>query len=215
MSDYSMILGDISGEKFRQTVNRLLNECFILKKGSDTAADYRFILANREIFEGVLDLLGYELVVRDDQGVITIHNPSGLGRIHFSKLESILLLILRLLYLEKMKEVSQIQDVIVLLEEIHEKYAMLSLGRPRRDQMLAALRSYKRFNLIKNLDRLDTMDPGIRIQIYPSILFAVTAGSLEEVYQLARERLSEYAGGGENSGGDEAAGEDPDENTAD
>ncbi len=207
MADYTEILGDISKEKFRQTINKLLNECFILKRVDDTASDYRFIVANQGVFEGGLDLLGYDLVIRDDQGVITIYNSNGTGRIHFSKLESIIALILRLLYIEKMKDLSQVDAVIVLIEDIYDKYSMLKVGRLRKDQLLNALRSFKRVNLIQNLDRLDTGDVGIRIQIYPSILFAITSTSLDEIYRIAQDKLKEYSKG-ENEDSDKPTDED-------
>lgn len=209
MSDFSEVLGDVSRERFRQSANKLLNQCFILKKNKDTEADYRFIIANKLVFEEYMDLLGYELIIREDQGVITVNNQYGTGRVQFSKFESILLLIIRILYIEKMKEVSQIQDVIVLLEEIQEKYSMLTLPKLSKSLMLNALRTFKRFNLIKNIDRLDTFDPGIRIQIYPSILFAVTASSLEDTYVIAQDRLSDY----ENRGDDGGSEDDTDEYT--
>lgn len=215
MTDYSEILGNVSKDKFRQVANRLLNECFLLKKAETTASDYRFVLSNRDVFEGVLDLLGYELVIREDQGVITVNNPCGTGRVHFSKLESILLLILRLLYIEKMKELSQVQEVIILVEDIYEKYAMLKLPKFRKDQLLNALRSFKRVNLILNLDRLDPPDAGTRIQIYPSILLAVTAASLEEIYKAAQDKLAEYGNGGDSIYADGTADEAADENPAD
>ena len=210
MTDYSEVLGDVSKEKYRQVMNRLLNECFILKRPKETASEYRFIKENAEVFEGMLDLLGYELIIRDDQGVITINNPVGTGRVHLSKLESILLLILRLLYIEKMKELSQVQEVIVTVEDIYEKYNMLKLPRARRDLMTNALRSFKRVNIIQNLDRLDKGDMAARIQIYPSVLLAVTANSLEEVYKAAQNKLLEYVIGGDS---DESDGENPDEDT--
>ncbi len=208
MTDYSEMLGDVSKEKYRQVMNRLLNECFILKRPKETASEYRFIKENAEVFEGMLDLLGYELIIRDDQGVITINNPAGTGRVHLSKLESILLLILRLLYIEKMKELSQVQEVIVTVEDIYEKYNMLKLPRARRDLMTNALRSFKRVNIIQNLDRLDKGDMAARIQIYPSVLLAVTANSLEEVYKTAQDKLLEYVTGGDS---DESDGENQDE----
>ena len=198
MNDYSEILGNIPKDKFKQAINKLLNECFVLKQYDKTASDYRLIVANSDVFEGVLDLLGYELIIREDQGVITINNPTGTGRIHFSKLESIIALILRLLYIEKKKELSQVQDAIVLLEEIYEKYDMLNLGRLRKDLLINALRTMKRMNLIQNLDRLDTGDMGTRIEIYPSILFAVTASSLDEIYKIAQDKLAEYENGGDS-----------------
>ena len=208
MTDYSEILGDLSKEKFRQVINRLLNECYILKNAKETAPEYRFIKENADIFEGMLDLLGYELIIRDDQGVITIYNPAGTGRVHLSKLESIVLLILRLLYIEKMKELSQVQEVIVTVEDIYEKYGMLKLPRVRRDLMTNAFRTFKRVNIIQNLDRLDKGDMAARIQIYPSVLLAVTANSLEEVYKIAQDKLSEYITGGDS---DESDGENTDE----
>ena len=208
MTDYSEILGDVSKEKYRQVMNRLLNECFILKRPKETASEYRFIKENAEVFEGMLDLLGYELIIRDDQGVITINNPAGTGRVHLSKLESILLLILRLLYIEKMKELSQVQEVIVTVEDIYEKYNMLKLPRARRDLITNSLRSFKRVNIIQNLDRLDKGDMAARIQIYPSVLLAVTANSLEDVYKAAQDKLLEYVTGGDS---DESDGENTDE----
>ncbi len=203
MMDLQDFLGDVSLDKFRSTINKLLNECFILKGVSDTAGDYRLIMANRKTFETVLDLLGYDLIVRDDLGIITVNNPYGTGRIHFSKLESILALILRLLYIEKMKELSQSKEIVVYLEEIYEKYDMLKLGRLGKIQMLNALRAFKRVNLIQNLDRLDTGNMDLRIQIYPSILLAITAGSLDEAYKMAQEKLNEFSRGGEDGDGDD------------
>ena len=83
------------------------------------------------------------------------------------------------------------------LEDIYEKYDMLKLGRLRKDLLINALRTMKRMNLIQNLDRLDSCDMGMRIQIYPSILFAVTAGSLDEIYKIAQDKLTEYEAGGD------------------
>ncbi len=210
MFDIQDLLGNMPKEKFRSTINKLLNECFILKGVSDTSGDYRLIMANLEAFENTLDLLGYDLIIRDDIGVISINNPNGTGRVHFSKLESILILILRLLYIEKMKELSQSKDVIVYLEEIFEKYDMLKIGKLGKIQAINSLRAFKRVNLIQNLDRLDTFNMEIRIQIYPSILLAVTASSLEEAYRIALERISEFSKGGEAGDGTD---EQPDENT--
>lgn len=210
MSDFYEVLGNTPKEKFRQVINRLLNECFLLKKVDDTASDYRFIISNKTSFEGVLDLLGYELIVQDDLGVITINNLNGTGRIHFTMFESVILLILRLLYIEKMKELSQINEIIVYLEDIYEKYDMLNRGRIRKDQMLNALRKFKSFNLIQNLDRLDTGNMDIRIQIYPSITFAITSTSLDDLYKTAADRVMEFSKGGADDIGDEESDEEAD-----
>ena len=63
-------LGNISKEKFRNAANKLLVECFLLKKNKDTTAEYHFILNNREMVAAFFDLLGYELIVSEETGVI-------------------------------------------------------------------------------------------------------------------------------------------------
>ena len=115
-------------EKFRIAANKLLNQCFLVKKKEDTKKEYMFVKQNMELFVPYFDLLGYEVRVNEDQGVIALVNQFGTGRLALSKYESILLLILRLLYVEKRKELTSFsEEVTVLMEEIREKYAMLKI----------------------------------------------------------------------------------------
>ncbi|MBP3284918.1 MAG: DUF4194 domain-containing protein [Clostridia bacterium] len=203
----------MSKDKFRSSANKLLNECFILKRCKDTASDYLFILNNREIFASYFELLGYELMIQEEQGVIGLNNSAGTGRIHLKKIESILLLILRLLYIEKRKQLAQIDDVIILADEIYDKYNMLKLNaKLDKTTLRNSLGLFKRYHLIQNLDP-DMSNPDTRIMIYPSILFAVMVTSLEEVYQNAKEKLEKYANGGDDGGTTELADdEETDEN---
>ena len=108
----------VSKEKFRSAANKLLGECFLLKKHKDTASDYNYILNNKDAFVEYFEILGYEVIIDEQNGVIGLNNPAGTGRIHLKKIESVLLLILRLLYIEKRKQLSQIQDVIIIADEI-------------------------------------------------------------------------------------------------
>lgn len=69
-----------------------LESVFILKKHKDTASDYNYILNNKDAFIEYFDILGYELIIDEQNGVIGLNNPLGTGRIHLKKIESILLL---------------------------------------------------------------------------------------------------------------------------
>lgn len=213
MTDMTEYLGGVSKEKFRSAVNRLLNENFLLKKCKDTSSDYLFLISNRDLIAGYLDLIGYELIINEEYGVVTLGNPFGTGRIHLSKRESILLLIIRILYIEKKKELTQSDDAIVLMEEIYDKYNLMKLQQKlRKDQLQSALGKFKRLHLIWNLDRMDTANMDVRIEIYPSILFAVSATGLDELYQKAQEKLAEYENGGDEDGRtDDADDEEVDE----
>lgn len=203
----------ISKDKFKSAANKLLGECFLLKKHKDTASDYNYILNNKDAFIEYFDILGYELIIDEQNGVIGLNNPLGAGRIHLKKIESILLLILRLLYIEKRKQLSQIDDVIIIADEIYDKYSMLKMNaKLDKTAMRNTLGMFQRYHLIGKLDA-DMSNPDTRILIYPSILFAVTVSSLDDLYQSAKDKLDKYSIGGDSFGtNDSADNEETDEN---
>ncbi|MBQ6024030.1 MAG: DUF4194 domain-containing protein [Lachnospiraceae bacterium] len=183
-------------EKFRIAANKLLNQCFILKRRDDTKKDYSFVRENRELFSAYFELLGYELKINEDQGVIGLVNQFGTGRIELSKYDSILLLIIRLLYVEKRKELStSSEDVTVLMEEIREKYAMLKIkAKPVLDKGMerGMVRLFRRYNIIQNIDT-DVSQADTRIVIYPSVIMAVPVENINEYYEMTERKLEEYA----------------------
>lgn len=195
----------ISKDKFKSAANKLLGECFLLKKHKDTASDYNYILNSKDAFIEYFDILGYELIIDEQNGVIGLNNPSGTGRIHLKKIESILLLILRLLYIEKRKQLSQIDDVIIIADEIYDKYSMLKMNaKLDKTAMRNTLGMFQRYHLIGKLDS-DMSNPDTRIMIYPSILFAVTVSSLDDLYQSAKDKLDKYSIGGDSFGTNDSA----------
>ena len=204
-------LENIPKDKFKATANKLLNECFIIKKNKDTVSEYNFILNYRDYFVSLFDVLGYELVIQEDQGVIGINNPAGTGRIHLKKIESMLLLILRLLYIEERKKVSQTGDVIVIVDQVYDKYNMLKMqNKLDKTTLRNSMGLFRRYHLLQNLDS-DMSNPDTRVIIYPSILLAVANTSLDDLYQSAKDKLDKYGRGGEDradSSDDEEADED-------
>lgn len=205
------VLENVPKDKFRATANKLLNECFIIKKNKDTISDYNFILNYRDYFISLFDVLGYELAIQEDQGVIGINNPAGTGRIHLKKIESMLLLILRLLYIEERKKVSQTGDVIVIVDQVYDKYNMLKMqNKLDKTTLRNSMGLFRRYHLIQNLDA-DMSNPDTRVIIYPSILLAVANSSLDDMYQAAKDKIEKYGRGGEDradSSDDEETDED-------
>ena len=192
-------------DKFRIVANKLLNTCFILKRKEDTRDDYFYIIQNKKYFVDYFDLLGYSIDVNESLGVISIRNDFGTGRLRLKKIESILLLILRLLYVEKRKELSLNKDVIVLSDEIQQKYALLNLKtKTRLDKTMLkdTLRIFRKYNLISNLDSDVTLSDA-RVVIYPSILFALSNDDVTDLYEKVHVKLTKYADGGEEPGYEE------------
>lgn len=185
-------------EKFRSAANKLLNHCFVMKKKEDTRNDYIFILQHREKFQEYFDLLGYELRINENSDVAGIVNYYGTGRYRLKKIETIVLLILRLLYIEKRRELSGNDDIMVFSEDIHDKYRMLKIeSKPTIDKttLRDVIRLFKRFNIVTNIDTDVTLSDA-RIVIYPSVLFAVPGENINNLAEDISDRLKKYAGGG-------------------
>ena len=188
-------------EKFRTAANRLLNQCFLLKKKEDTRKDYIFVRQNINMFREYFDLLGYDIRLNEDQGVAALVNRFGTGRLSLNKTDSILLLILRLLYLEKRKQLSTFsEEVTVIMEEIREKYSMLRIkSKPNMDRGMEKrmVSLFRKYNIIVNLDS-DVNSADTRIIIYPSVLMALPVENINEYYEAAEKRLQTYTGGKDN-----------------
>lgn len=195
-------------DRFRIAANKLLNHCFLIKKKPNTKAEYFFVLQNKEFFFTYFDLLGYQLIINEEQGVIGIVNQFGTGRYALTKYESIMLLIMRLLYIEKRKEIGSFsQEVTVLMEEIREKYSMLKVkSKPVMDKTMEReiISMMKRFHLVMNIEA-DVTQADTRIIIYPSIFLAVGTDQINEYYNQIQDRLRNYAGGEDDGELEEAA----------
>ena len=68
-----------------------------------------------------MGLFGYRLEINEEYGVIQLTNMSGTNRYNLKLYESIILLILRILFDEKKRELSVSDEVIVNLGDIQDR----------------------------------------------------------------------------------------------
>ena len=118
-------------------------------------------------------------------------------------------MLLRLIYIEKSRELSQINEVLILADDIYERYKMLKINKNiTKIQLRTSLSKLKKYHIINNLDT-DIGNPETRIQIYPSVTLAVRSADLEQLYQSGKDKLNTYTEGGEaNESDDEDTPED-------
>lgn len=192
-------------DEFRRICNRLLSTCFLCRGNVTNKSDYYFVLKYRDKFGNYLDILGYRLEINEEYGVIQLTNPQNYNRLNLKLYESIILLILRILYDEKKRELSASDEVIVNLGDIQDKYLSLQIRDKMIDKttMRNALSLFRRFQLIETLDK-DLSNEESRILIYDAILMAVRVENIKQ----AKEKLELYRKG-KNSN------EETDENEAD
>lgn len=179
-------------DEFKRISNRLLSSCFICKGNQASRSDYYFVLKYREKFRDFLDVLGYRLEINEEYGVIQLTNPQNYNHLNLKLYESIILLILRILYDEKKRELSAVNEVIINLGDIQDKYLSLKIRDKMIDKttMRNALSLFRRFQLIETLDK-DLTNEESRILIYDSILMAVRVEDIRQAY----EKLEQYRKG--------------------
>lgn len=171
-------------DEFSRVCNRLMSCCFICKKNEKTKSDYYFIEKWKDVFEEYIGILGYSLEFNEEYGVIQLVNRENYNHLHLKMIESIILLILRILYDEKKRELS-LTDVVVNVGDIQEKFLTLKIRDKQIDKTTLnnTLRLFKRFNLVELLDR-NASEEDSRILIYDSILMAVRVDDIRRVSEL-------------------------------
>lgn len=192
-------------DEFRRICNRLLSQCFLCKGNAANKSDYYFVLKYRTEFQTYLSVLGFWLEINEENGVIQLTNPQNYNRLNLKLYESIILLILRILYDEKKRELSISDEAIINLGDIQDRFLSLQLREKMIDKttMRNALNLFRRFQLIELLDR-DLGSEESRILIYDSIMMAVRIEDIKQAY----EKLELYRKGKKSD-------EETDENEAD
>ncbi|MBE3587074.1 MAG: DUF4194 domain-containing protein [Thermoanaerobacteraceae bacterium] len=176
-------------EEFTRVVNRLLSCTFITRKNEDNRRDYYFIERHEDLLRAYLKLGGWILEGDRAYGVYRVFSAFAYNRLRLKMEESIILLILRLIYEEKRRQINLTENIMVTVREIQDKYAALKIrNRPVDKRTLReTMGLLKRFNIIKVLDG-EVTDPDCRLEVFPTILFALRVEDIRQVY----EKLDTY-----------------------
>lgn len=171
-------------DEFKRIANRLLSQCFLCKGNVTNKSDYYFVLKYRTELQDYLSILGYRLEISEEFGVVHLTNPQNYNRLNLKLYESIVLLILRILYDEKRRELSVSDEVIVNLGDIQDKYLSIQIREKMIDKttMRNTLSLFRRLQLIEILDK-DLGSEESRVLIYDSIMMAVRVEDIKQAYE--------------------------------
>lgn len=135
--------------------------------------------------------------------MVQLVNNHGTGRLSLKKYESIMLLIFRLLYVEKRESLStNIDEVVATVEEVKNEYEKLNLPKKFDRALLEdSMRNIKRYNLVQPLDKL--LDMNARIQIYPSVMLAMPDTNISKAYEQTSAYLQQYVNSDEEEEADD------------
>lgn len=167
--------------QFRDVANKLLSNTFLCRDKKDNKENYYVLMSFKEIFDDFFKILGYEIILDTASGCAMLTGGTASVTLKLKRDESIILLILRLLYHEKMKDTSLNDNIVCAVSDIHEKYDYLQIKRKlNKTDLISAIRLLRRYNLIEVTG--DVTTSACRIVILPTILMAIQSEDVNEVY---------------------------------
>jgi hypothetical protein len=197
-------LGPREREEFTRIVNKLLAVTFIARRSEEDRRDFYFIERHEALFRGYLGLAGWTLAADKSYGVYQVVNEFAFNRLRLKLEESIILLIIRLCYEEKRKEINLAENIMLRVREIQEKYAALQIRKKPVDKksLRETVALLKRFNILRPLDG-DPTDPECRLEVLPTVLFAVRVDDIRSIHDKLNSYRNEGAAGGHAEEGEE------------
>lgn len=200
--DSSIILSDIPEKSRREVpriVNRLLGQTFLYQDADSDKDDYYFVHRYRSIFEGLLELAGFNLLHDDYHRIFQVVSEYGYSRARFKLDESLMIVVLRKLYEEKIEHLSLANDPVVTIGEVREEYRTITgrerdLGVVQYETLLRRLRS---IGLVETTDgrNIDVRDGEARLRLRGSVKLILPIQSADEMEAWLRK----YRAGGEDT----------------
>lgn len=183
-------LTSVQKATFKDIANKLLASTFLARDKKDNKDNYYFVVSYKEVFDEFFAILGYEVKLDQGIGAIMLSSDQNTGFLKLRRDETIILLILRLLYHERLKETSLNENVVISVLDIHEKYNYLEIKkRINKTDLVSALRLFRRFNLIETIG--DITMSNTKVVIMPTILYAINTEEITEVYNTVSRIVSE------------------------
>ena len=196
-------LGQTEQAAFSRVVNKLLNRTFVVKGLETDRSDYFFISEHRELFDSWFAIIDYELVHDVANGFHWIRTTMDHSRLKLSKFDTALILVLRLLYHTKSKEVTSQDKVEVSVADIIDCFRTGKFfGDDKKltyfDQALRTLRN--RMIVDYSCTRLSD---SVTVRILPTILAVVPADDIENLIKRLDSLKAGKSDDEEDNEGDE------------
>ena len=180
-----------------RVVNRMLGQTFLYQDVEGDKDDYYFVYRHRAIFENLLGLVGFNLLHDDYHRIFQVISEYSYSRARYKLDESLMILVLRKIYEEKIEHLSLASDPVVTIGEVREEYRTIT-GKERDLGIIAyenLLRRLRSIGLIDTLDgrTIDVRDSDSRLRLRGSIRLILPIQTTDEMEAWLRR----YKAGGD------------------
>ncbi len=168
---------------FSKTCLKLLQNSFLARDKADNKEMYYFLLSFKNYFDEYFAVMDFEIVLDRELGAVQLLHRENNNLVRLKKEETLVLLILRILFHQHLVKTSINDNIVVKVDEIHQYYDSLELKKKiNKTDLVKILRTYKKLNLIEPLG--DITKANTNIIIYPTILLAINTQAINDVYNL-------------------------------
>ncbi len=168
---------------FTRTCLKLLSTGFLARDKKDNKDMYYFLLSYKKYFDEYFGIINYEIILDRENGACQLTHADNSNLLRLKKEETIILLILRILFHEHLADTSVNDNIVVKIDELHQYYESLELKKKiNKTDLVRILRMYKKFNLIEPVG--DITKSNSKIIIFPTILLAINTTAINDVYDL-------------------------------
>lgn len=173
-----MTLNETKKTAFARLVGKLLTENFVYGQIQEDRNDYYAILENKEAIGDYLLMAGFELQHKDTQKIFYLESETERNRIKLKKLETVLLLILRLEYYKKSKAIDANTNISVDSYDVITELQNTGILKDKivKTELIDAFKTLKRNKLI-NFD-VNQGEISNIIEIYPTVALIVTTDDI-------------------------------------
>jgi hypothetical protein len=193
-----------------RVINRLLGQTFLYQDVDADKDDYYFVHRYHAVFENLLRLCGFNLLHDDYHRIFQVVSEYSYSRAHFRLDETLMIVVLRKLYEERVEHVSLANDPVVTLGEVREEYRTITgkerdLGIVQYQDLLRRLRAR---GLIDMLDgkTIDVRQADARLRLRGSVRMILPVKNADELEAWLRKYR---AVDGDAQSQDETDGDEP------
>ena len=177
-------------KNFSRITLRLLSESYLIRDVIEDYDYYYFAISreNSSMIDAYLSIINKKLVIDKDNGIIAVNNINETSNVKLNKRDTVILLILKYLYLDKIKNAKDItsNNIVVSINEINDFIRNYQIYRNElklsqiRDS-LDSLEEYKCLNY-----KIDE-NGEIKIELYQTINYLVDIKDINELIATFKE----------------------------
>lgn len=200
MIEYYDLLNEEEQDDMKNVIQMFFKQTFLLEKKYDRRTgrmipvhEYRFADRHMDFLKEYFQIAGITLRQNVHMGLIYIQEEALWGE-KLSRLATIYVLILKILYDEQMASVSSSNHVVVTLGMINGKAGEFHIlnGMPSPTEMRKTIALLKKYQILEPLDVLEELDENSRMVIYPCINAVLVGDDVKELLGTFSEE--EYRG---------------------